>query len=278
MEINLPITGLVSLKIADVLIGDPDYPTKRLQKGLRLVYDGQELVEEGVGFGVPILKQGTRTIFPGAFELTSHRIKPVQELTALFAMNLEERITRPGVGSIECKFFYRSKNYLAVLIRKFPFLRGLLTALSNGLRTTFNWETVYEEVDFCTVVKIVYTVEAESGNVHMILDTTGLPRDRISEVILMNEQGARYFDRYHDSNGSRLQGEEIGCWDEVTAEQASFISDQHRIAFTLEQVSGAKLYRGRELIGSRLAWSGFGYSFSPTIERFDCNLRIKRLP
>jgi hypothetical protein len=165
-----------------------------------------------------------------------------------------------------------------MLTRRVPLLRGLLTALSNSLRSAFDWETVYEQAEFSTVVKMVYTVEAESGKVHMELDTTGLPRNRISEVILMNEQGARFFNRYQDSEGISLRAEEIGCWDLVTADRASFISDPYRIAFTLEQVGAAKLYRGRELIGSRLAWSGFGYSFSPMVGRFDCILRINRLP
>ena len=74
-----------------------------------------------------------------------------------------------------------------------------------------------------------------------------------------------HFDRYRDTSGISLQGDEIGCWDEVNAEEAWFESSTRQIAFRLGQVKGARLFRGRELIGSRLAWAGFGYSFPPSI-------------
>ena len=66
----------------------------------------------------------------------------------------------------------------------------------------------------------------------------------ITEVVVMNEQGAHHFDLYRDSSGTLLRGKEIGCWDEVTAERASFISETHRLAFTLQQVKGARLFGG----------------------------------
>jgi len=42
-----------------------NYPSCRIQKGLILVHDNKDLSEEGVGFGVPVLKFGQKTIFPG---------------------------------------------------------------------------------------------------------------------------------------------------------------------------------------------------------------------
>ena len=91
--------------------------------------------------------------------------------------------------------------------------------------------------------------------------------DSVTEVIVMNEQGAHYFDEYQDSSGNHLVGKEIGCWDEVSAEEATFSSSAQRIAFTVHAVPGARLFRGRELVGSRLAWAGFGYSFPPSVRR-----------
>jgi hypothetical protein len=102
--------------------------------------------------------------------------------------------------------------------------------------------------------------------------------DGITEIILMNEQGAHHFDQYRDANGVTLHGDEIGCWDEVTASFGAFISSSQRISFSLPQVEGARLFLGRELIGSRLAWSGFGYTFSPSLNHFRYVVTIKRLP
>jgi hypothetical protein len=73
-----------------------------------------------------------------------------------------------------------------------------------------------------------------------------------------------------------LQGNEIGCWDEVTAGWGCFASRSQMLAFSLARLDGAKLYRGRELIGSRLAWSGFGYSFPPTISRASFQVQVTR--
>ena len=277
MEIIMPMAAGLSLKIGALTVSGKEYPTTRLQKGLILLHDGQELAEEGVGFGVPVLKQGMRTIFPGHIELASQRRGSVWELTALFRLNLEEKIAVPGRGSVKSKPLYSVKNSLAALIRRFPRWRGLLTAASNGLRWMLGWETTFEDAGFCMTVKMVYTVASQAGKVAVEVDTSGLPTDSITEVVVMNEQGAHHFDHYLDSSGTFLCGKEIGCWDEVTAEEASFISARHRVAFTLGQVKGARLFRGRELIGSRLAWSGFGYSFSPTVEKFGYEVKIERV-
>ena len=193
-------------------------------------------------------------------------------------MNLEERIAVPGRGSLRGRLLYGTKNSLAALHRRLPPARGLLTAASSGLRWTFGWETTYEEADFDGSVKVVYTVDAEAGRVTIEVDTTGVPRGRISEVVVMNEQGARSFDRYRDSGGTLLQGNEIGTWNEVAAAEASFVSESHGMAFSLGQVPGARLFRGREMVGSRLSWAGFGYSFTPAAERFRYVVRIEQVP
>lgn len=277
MEIHIPITQRVSLKITEDSYHSRDYPTARLKKGIVLVSDGQELAEEGVDFGVPILKQGLRTVFPGDVKLVAREMETVDEISALFTLNLEERITRLGKSSVGNKQLYILKNYLAMLIRTYPSLRNTLMAISDGLRTGFKLETTYQDAGLHAQVKMIYIVDSEANLVTIDVDTTELVDKGITEIIVMNEQGARAFDKYHDSDGITLRGGEIGCWDEVTAEEASFISDGHHLAFTLGQVGDTMLYRGRELVGSRLAWSGFGYSFSPEIQRFSCALRIEHL-
>jgi len=278
MQKIIPMFPGLSLRIATNPSRGDDYPTARLQKGFQLIHDDEELAEEAVGFGVPVLKRGFQTVFPGEIELTSLRRGSIWEIVASFKMNLEEKITKPGSGSVRSKPFYTLKNSFAALHRHLPLIRGVLTASSNALRWIFDWETIFEDIRFCTNVKVVYTIDSQTGKVNVEVDTTGLPRDCITEVIMMNEQGANYFDRYRDSNGTCLRGREIGSWDEVTAKEATFISDTHHLSFSLEQVKGARLFRGRELVGSRLAWSGFGYSFPPTIERFCYTVRIDKFP
>ena len=110
-------------------------------------------------------------------------------------------------------------------------------------------------------------MEKETGKIIIEMDTGDLPSG-ISEVVIMNELGASHFDVYKDASGVTLRSEGIGCWDKVNASDASFESSIHHVAFRLGQVKGAQLFRGRELVGNRLNWAGFGYSFPPSIKIF----------
>jgi hypothetical protein len=318
MEINLPaLPGLV-LKIEDARPARPghaaragghatragaaqppgSYPTSRLQKGLLLVYRGEELAEEAVGFGVPVLKRGLNTVFPGGLRLTARRSSgpagpPAPdwqpsgpgrrdgadwEIAALFRMCLEERLHRPGRDTLDGKPLYAIKNLLAASIRRFPALRSPLTAASSAARRTLGWETTYEIAGFEAEVTVTYKVHGEAGVIEVEVDTAALAPDGISEIAVMNEQGGRHFDRYCDSDGTCRRGAEIGCWDPVTAREAWFISDAYGLAFTLRQADGAALYRGRELVGKRLAWAGFGYTFRPAGGTFSYEVRIGEAP
>ncbi len=48
------------------------------------------------------------------------------------------------------------------------------------------------------------------------------------------------------------------------------------IAFTLKQVKGARMFRGRELVKDRLAWSGLAYVFPQDIINLAYDIRIGR--
>ena len=286
-DITIPLFSEISLKIGPVFAIREDYPTSRLQKGLILIANGQELAEEGVGFGVPVLKMGVKTIFPGEIELAYLVEGSCQVIEAIYFMNLEERLTNQSLGSVQSRSLYWIKNHLADLHRRFPPARSFLTALSNKLRSSFGWQTTFEEAGYTYSVKVNYTVDSQAGVIVVKVDATGatmngapkggVPIHGITEVIVMNEQGAQHFDTYSDSSGTLLRGEAIGSWDQVTAGSASFICSTHRLAFRLQQIDGARLFRGRELIGSRVAWSGFGYSLPPTNQRFTYRLSIERL-
>ena len=274
MRIIIPLSEGIALGIGSSADGAEGYPTATLCKGLLLLHRGQELAEEGVGFGVPLLKRGVQTFFPGRLALSSSPAGTRHEVTAVFGLNLVERIAAQGRAPLENRMLYAAKNCLAALHRRVPPLRGLLTAVSRGLRSSFGWKTIFEESGLCAEVKVVYAVHQGSGEIEVEIDASGLPRGGFSELVVMNEQGARFFRDYRDSAGTFLCGAQIGSWDEVTAGEASFISPTHRLAFTLRQAKGARLFRGRELVDSRLAWAGFGYSLRPGREKFRYALKV----
>jgi hypothetical protein len=276
LDINFPFLQGISLKIRPVLANRKGYPSSRLQKGLIIVSNGQELAEEGVGFGVPVLKQGVKTIFAGEIELTWSNMGSRREIEAIYFMNLEEMLISQSLGSLKSESLYRIKNHLADLYRRAPLLRDPLTFLSNMLRSIFRWQTVYEEAGCNYAVKVNYSVDPKAKTIKVTMDTTGASLEGITEVILMNEQGAHHFDIYSDASGLLLKGDAIGKWDLVTSETASFLCSSQQIAFTLGQINGSRLFRGRESIDNRLAWSGFGYSFHPSIQHFTYTLEIGR--
>ncbi len=276
MDITVPLSHGLILKIAHRLKEQGNYATSCLPKGFLLVSNSLGLAEEAVGFGFPVVKCGLQTLFPGSIELAFEQEGSTWSVQAVFRLNLVEKISRPGSGTMENRMLYATKNFMAAVIRHFPVVRGLLTSASSMLRKLFHWETIYTEADFSTEVKVVTTIEAETGRVSVEVDASALPPE-ITEVVAMNEQGAHFFDRYRDTSGIRLEGKAIGCWDEVTADEAWFESSACRVAFRLGQVEGARLFRGRELIGSRLAWAGFGYTFLPSIQKFRYELKIESL-
>jgi hypothetical protein len=277
-RISVPLFSDFSLELSPALFSPFGYPTRRLQKGWVLVHGGDPLVEEAVGFGVPILKKGLRAVFPGGIRFGYRRAGAIWEVDARFQMNLEEGLSRGGRAITRASSLHAAKEALASLHRHAPSLRGLLTLLSSSLRRLFDWETTFVESASWVDVAVAYTVHGDVGRIGVVVDLSNLPRESFTELVLMNEQGARFFDGYRDSDGVTIRGKRIGSWDRVTAERASFLSSEHGIAFTLPQVQGATLFRGREVVGSRLAWAGFGYSVPAERDRFAYDLILERAP
>ncbi len=276
MQITLPLFSSFTLKIVSSPPQDNHYPTAKIQKGMILFWENEELCEEAVGFGVPILKRGLETIFPSRVELTFPDTNQPRKIHARYKIDLIERIAKPNTGAIHSPILYKCKNILAGLIRSSPALRSSLTRTSNLLRASLAWETTYEPGLFSTHVSVTYNLDVTLGKLKIELASEGHYPAGVSEIVLMNEQGAHHFDRYRDSDGISQSGTDIGCWDQVTAREASFSSLKHQISFSQSQVPGAKLFRGREVDGSRLAWSGFGYSFPPSLEHFSYEITLKR--
>ena len=324
MTARIPLFGDLSLEIDDTRGRDVGpsgdgrtgerYPTGRLQKGLLLLDAGESLAEEGVGFGVPVVKLGVRTVFPGRVDVTCVREGADWEVTATYVMDLVERLARArgerppagGAGSsiadpaeagvVRSRVLYAAKDSLAALHRRSPRLRGPLGATSAAVRRAFGWVTTYETTASCGEISVRHAVRPLDGGagvsggarrdaaaadgaacrVAVTVDLSGLTAPEVSEVVVMNEQGARCFDRYEDGGGAVRRGADIGTWDEVDGPRASFVSTGHRVAFSLGPAPPARLYRGRELVGSRLAWAGFGYALPPAQRSFDYELAVAR--
>ena len=212
MGIDIPFPQGISLKIGEPLQDRKGYPTGRLQKGFILLDHGEQMAEEAVGFGVPVLKRGLQAIFPGDVSLTWQRTGSTWEVTALYQMNLVEKISRSNHENVGSKWVYRVKDILAESIRRFPPLRGLLTGISSLLRKVFNLKTIYVEGEFSTELKVTTTLDGSTGRMVVEIEAGGLPAE-VTEVVVMNEQGAHFFDllrglrgEFAARSGDRLLG------------------------------------------------------------------------
>lgn len=257
------------------------YPSSRIPKGPVLVHRGVDLSEEGVGFGVPVLKQGLKTVFPGSVRLSVRAEGRQTIIDAAFEMNLHERLTRSsgsepgGRGERSLgRILGALQRTLAAAFRRAPALRGALTRISGLVRTRLGVATVFEEAPTRGSVRVRYVADPEAGELVISADTRGLDRRSATELVLMNEMGANHFDAFRDSSGLRLRGSSIGAWERVQAGSASFVDSRSGITFSMDQVPGARMFRGTELIGSRLAWSGLAYSISPRTDWFSYTVTI----
>lgn len=242
-----------------------------------LYCDGQDLSEEGVGFGVPVLKIGREAVFPGSCAWKTE-LKGYGEdgatVEAEYFMNLVGRMAVGG-RRINCRTFYGAREWLASQYRRHPDLRKCILYGAELSRRAMSMKDAFLEVPPVGSVKAVYSIMGDS--VRVCLDLLGVPEG--SEPVIMNEQGADHFDSYRDSDGLILKGGDIGGWDEVSvsADEASFIDSGNELYFALNRIDGVKMLRGRERLSNRLAWAGLAYVLSPGTQRFSYTVRLGRL-
>jgi hypothetical protein len=274
MEITIPLSNGLMLRISDLPRENFEYGTSVLPRGLILFKNGKDLAEEAVGFGFPVIKRGLQTLFPGGLKLSYQKEGSVWKVRADYSLTLVERIRRKDRENYHNEAIYGLKNFMAAIVRRISFLRRPLTAISSGLRRVFGLETSYEDAGDRCEIRMIYTIDSRSKIIQVEMSAPSTSLEGVTEIVVMNELGANYFDTYTDTSGKSLKGRKIGCWDEVAAEEAGFRSSGLKIGFTLSRINGTRLFRGRELEGSRLAWAGFGYSFPPSLEKLFYRIKL----
>ena len=272
-EIKIRACRNLSLTFSETDGGQGEYPTSRIQKGLLLNCGEETLCEEGLGFGVPLLKFKDREIFPGRARTTNSTVNGTTTIIANYELNLGKKLVVKG-RKIKNRTVYEIEDYFGRLHREHPALRNTVDWWGNRLRKTLGVEGVFEEVEPAGNIAATYTISEDGATLHVSMDFARVKKEGLAEIIVANEQGANYFAGYRDSDGKALLGEKIGSWDEVTAGRASFIDSGNRVTFSLANVEKAKLLRGRELVSGRLAWAGLNYVLPPesTVFSYDITL------
>ena len=244
--------------------------TANLQKGLILLYNGAEVVGEGTGFGVPIGKYSDETFFSGSSFLQVHKQENSVIIRKEFLMDMIARDKFRNL-KLENMKLRRKIDSVSLLYQKHKRLAQFILH-AKGLLFKFGVESVFIRTSPKGKVIVTYTIDR--NRILVKLSFSRLDRNNLQKVFVLNEQGAHFFRKYSDSEGLKLDDEEIGAWDGVTAQSAKIADKKDRIAFSLKNVEGTMLRRGREVVKGSLNWIGLDYELNPEDDQFEYEIEI----
>jgi hypothetical protein len=192
-----------------------------LQKGLVWVQGRRTLVQEGYGFGCPIIESEGRAY------ISRHATIEVRPVSPSFSQQGGRRLVKHyEIDTIDTPIRFLRRKY----------------------RTVPSLGTVSVQYDISP--SGVIDVEVDFSQIHQ----------GWQKAYLMNEQGARYFVRYADSSGLALQAPDIGIWQRTgqSVRRACFEREASDLRFCIEPEERPILYYGRERYWQR-NWRGFYY-------------------
>jgi hypothetical protein len=246
--------------------------TSALQKGLVLMLDNQELIEEGVGFGLPIAKYVDKTYFSSSAEISIEKTASFSKLKKTYTLDLiskklwQKQTINDRIYSKWRKTFaksYLSHKELSPIFNKIMELRAVAKIKTEFIKVKPRG-------------KIAVTYEIQPTTIKINVDFSDLTLNSCQELLVLNEQGSTIFGEYFDANNLKLTGNKIGGWAAVAAKHASLFSANKQVAFSLQRTSGATLFRGYEKTKNRFSWAGLSYSMQPTDGTFDYAIELKQ--
>jgi hypothetical protein len=248
--------------------------TAQLQKGLILLYRGTEVIGEGTGFGVPIVKYFDETIFSGSSSLTVRTRGTIVEIRKKFIMDLVTRNTIRNCKlenpKIRTLLDYISTIYKRQYQSHVNFAQYVL--LTRSLLFKFGIKSTFIEGPSKGTIVVTYVVDR--NRILVKVDLRSLERYNLDKIFVLNEQGAHFFRTYSDSENLKLNNEAIGAWNDVTSQTAKITNDQDKIGFSLKKIEGTKLRRGRELIKDSLDWIGLDYELGAEYSQFEYEIEV----
>jgi hypothetical protein len=234
--------------------------TAALQKGLVLLLNGKELIEEGVGFGVPVVKYADKTFFSSTAEVALERSGIGYTLTKAFTIDTVSMKKLGNSSYIDDKIYSSLRKTFQLLYLKHGRLNPLFNKVME-IRNLFNIKTEFLNVK--PRGTIIVTYNCQPNKIDITADYADISLNQCQEVLLLNEQGSSIFQAYTDSSGKRLVGNKIGAWNRVVADTAALQSSKGQLGFSLQSIDGASLFRGYEHTRKRFSWAGLSYSLKP---------------
>jgi hypothetical protein len=242
-----------------------------LQKGLILVVNGKELVEEGAGFGVPIAKYSDTTIFSRNANLyVEEQDENVTVIKKVFFLDSvsKKRVHGASINNRIYSVFHKTFER-AYLNREN--MRSIFDWIMR-LRKSFGIETHFVNVSQRGKVTVRY--HCYPDHIKIYSDFSEVDMTDCQEILILNEQGATFFRKF--KNGSLvLLDKKIGAWTRVDAEVAKFSDLEDHISFSIGKRENAIMCCGWEQVKDRFSWAGITFSLSPKTMGFNYTIQLK---
>lgn len=226
--------------------------TSKLQKGGVLVFNGMELVEEGLGIGAPICLYGDGARF--SLNATTF-VNDSSDLSVIKIYSMSAMESKRFRGANIRHGGYASQ-FLRSLEKAYRGIRSLQLGATAMLRVVSMMGLRNEYVEGRSKGQIAVTYQPSNGGLVVNVDFHNIETDDLRSLILGNEQGGRLFTNYSDSSGVKMSGREIEPWKPTSAERATLFCPATGVGFRLRRPSGWQIVRGREVVTSRISWAG----------------------
>jgi len=241
-----------------------------LQKGLVLVHNGEELVEEGTGFGVPVAVFRDKTFFSSSARVSIGKDDQGEIIEKTFLLDTSPRRRWKITSLVDNPFYTVVSSFFEKTYTDYPNSRKFMLPLME-LKTRVGVKTDFARSISRGFVLIRYKIRQDQLDIEA--DLTGISVDGLRKLVFLNEQGSTFFKRVVKSDGEDLTDRQIGAWNPINCSHVSFSDLHNSLSFSLEKLPKSRLFIGREYFKGLTAWAGIEYEVEPPLNRF--NYRIQ---
>jgi hypothetical protein len=273
-ELEKPFTFNLSENLALRIYPDnrpKNLEVAALQKGLVLMVNDSELIEEGVGFGVPVIKYSDTTFFSRT--ATAYIEDQDENSVSIVKDYLLDSISKKQIHGASINASLYSVFHKA--FEKAYIHPGKMRPLYDWtmrLRRVFGVETYFARVPPRGKVSVTY--HCYPDHINVCADFSKLDTSGCCELLILNEQGAAFFRKYKNGNVV-LHDRKIGPWTKVDTDDAEFVDTTKNTSFSMGKKDCAILYYGWEQVKNRFSWAGMTYSLNPKISKFNYTIQLK---
>jgi len=233
------------------------------------IYDGVERLAEGTGFGFPVVMTSSETYFSGTASLQRFKDGDTFVVRKAFTMDCLARNTfrNARLENSKVRMLFNALSSIYQNHRQFRYLTLMLKniPLRMGVRTDF------VKTNPVGIVTVTYRITRERISVEADFRLSEVV---IKNILMLNEQGPEFFNKYEDSDGTALFDSQIGAWDKVNAEWACITNADNGVGFQVRNKSNSILRRGREIQKNTLDWVGLDYEIYPKRKSFEYEIKI----